>query len=256
MSVLHGHMHPAPVARTPGRRPVGRTMRRLGLGVFFGSVAVNAALGILALVSPDWSETQGKILGTSLCVTGAVLVVLACEPAWERRRLGPIPWAGMLLGAVGFGLAIGAIWAEPSADVYGKLVGTALAVTAGCVVASLLALVRLARPHRWAFLATLALLAAGTAMFAGLFWLEGDPSETYLRAQGVVLVLLAAFVVTVPVLHWVDRGAVATAEARTADAVRFCPLCGARMTGGIGAELECPGCGREFSVACPSTDLT
>ena len=86
--------------------PDGDDPRRLGLGIFFVSVAVNAALGIYAVLAPDFGETQGKILGTSLCVTGAVVLALACEPAWERRLLGPVPYAGAVLGAVGFTLAI------------------------------------------------------------------------------------------------------------------------------------------------------
>ena len=255
MSVL---LQRAGVAASPGaseRKPVGRRMRRLGLVVFFASITVNAALGVYALVSPDWSETQGKILGTSLCVTGAVLVALACEPAWERSRLGPVPYAGAVLGALGFGLAIGAIWTEPSGDTYGRLVGTVFAVAVACVVASLLALARLAPSHRWVLLVTLGLLTVGTTLYTVLLWLGDDPSEYYLRALGVVLVVLAAFVVTVPVLHWVDRGAVAVTEARP-DAVRFCPHCGARLAGDVGSEIECGRCGSGFTVTPREVDLT
>lgn len=226
---------------------MGLRMRRLGLGVFFASITLNAALGIYALVSPDWGETQGKILGTSLCVTGAILVALACEPAWERSLLGPVPQAGALLGALGFGMAIGAIWMEPSGATYGRLLGTVFAVAAACVVASLLALARLAPSHRWVFLLTLGLLTVGTTLYAVVLWLGDDPNEYYLRALGVVLIVLAAFVVTVPVLHWVDRAAVAVEEART-DAVRFCPHCGTKLAGDVGVELECSRCGRGFAV--------
>lgn len=234
---------------------VTRRARRLGLTVFFASVTVNAALGIYALLSPDWGETQGKILGTSLCVTGAILLALACEPAWERSLLTPVPYAGAILGLVGFGLGIAAIWTEPSSDAYGRATGTVFAAAVACVIASLLALARLAPGHRWVFLVTLGLLAAGATMFAVSLWLGDDPNETYMRAMGIVLVVLAAFAVSVPVLHWVDRGAVAVAEATTA-AIRFCPHCGARLAGEIGVELACDRCGREFAVTPARGDLT
>jgi ribosomal protein S27AE len=102
---------------------------------------------------------------------------------------------------------------------------------------------------------TLGLLGVGSTMFAVSLWLGDDPDETFMRAMGIVLIVLAAFAVSVPVLHWVDRGALAVSKATTA-AVRFCPHCGSRLTGEIGAALACGRCGREFSVVPTSSDLT
>lgn len=248
MSVVLQQVGTAPTPRPAERRPVGRRMRRIGLGVFFASVALNAALGIYALLSPDWGETQGKILGTSLCVTGAILLALACEPAWERGLLGPVPHAGALLGVIGFVLVIVAVWAEPSSDTYGRVTSSIFVAAVACVIASLLSLARLAPAHRWVFLATLALLGVGATMLGVTFWFGDDPNETYLRAMGVVLIVLAAFAVSIPVLHWLDRGSLAVAEATTED-VRFCPHCGSKVTGEIGTALECGRCGRGFSVS-------
>ena len=221
-------------------------MRRTGLGAFFASIAVNAALGIYAVLAPGFGDTQGKILGTSLCVTGAVLLGLACEPAWERRLLGPVPILGAALGACGFALGIVQIWAEPAEDALGKLTGTALIVAVASVVASLLALSRLARPHRWVLLSALVLLGVGAAMWSVLPWLS-DPGEWYLRSLGVVGIALAAFVVTVPVLHWVDRDTVA-ADGATPHLVHFCPYCGGRLAGKERVVLACGRCGRELTV--------
>lgn len=90
MTAFHHRPRVSPAGTIHERTPVGGKMRRVGLGVFFASVAVNAALGIYAVVAPEFGETQGRVLATSLCVTGAVLLALACEPAWERRLLGPV----------------------------------------------------------------------------------------------------------------------------------------------------------------------
>jgi hypothetical protein len=181
-----------------------------------------------------------------MCVTGAVLLGLACEPAWERRLLGPVPVVGATLGAFGFGLAIVQIWAEPAGDALGKLTGTALVVAVACVAASLLALARLAPGHRWVLRSALALLGVGAAMWSVLPWLS-DPGEWYLRSLGVVGIALAAFVVTVPVLHWMDRGATA-ADGAAPHPVRFCPYCGGGLSGEEAVVLACGRCGWELTV--------
>lgn len=238
-------------------RPLGRGLRRVGLALFFASVAVNAALGVAAVLTPDFGETQGKILTTSLCVTGAVLLGLACEPAWERGLLGPVPLAGAVLAAIGFGLVVAAIWAEPSGDTLGKLQSTVLAVAGAAVLASLLALAPLAPRRALLPKATLGLLALAATMFAVMPWLEGDPPEWFLRTFGVVTILLAAFVVTIPVLHWTDRRELAALQATTD--VRFCPYCGAGVAGEPGGEAMCRRCGSRFVVVggCPlDGDLT
>jgi len=239
-----------------GSRPVSHGLRRLGLGAFFVSIAVNAALGIYALLAPDFGETQGKVLGTSLCVTAAVLLALACEPAWERRLLGPVPPAGALLGALGFALAIAGIWAEPDSDAWGRAMGSVLVLAAGCAAASLLVLSRLAPRHEWALRSTLALLALGSVLVGVAPWLGDDPSEWYLRGMGIVLIALAAFAVTVPVLHWIDRGVVRDVMDTARSGVAFCPYCGKELAGEIGAPLECGRCGMGFRVTSTSVDLT
>jgi len=247
MSVILHHVGSGASRPASARRPVGGKMRRVGLGIFFVSIAVNAALGIYAVLAPDFGETQGKILGTSLCVTGAVVLALACEPAWERKLLGPLPPVGAVLGGVGFTLAVIGIWTEPESEFWGKTMGTIFVVAAACAVASLLALARLAPRHAWVFTVTLALLGLGAAMISFLLWLGDDPADEYLRAFGVVMIVLAAFTVTVPVLHWVDRAAIDAAGAKTG-AVRFCPYCGRELAGVVEADLRCARCGRGFTI--------
>lgn len=371
MSTVVHHVEPSTTPRPSGPRTVRYGVRRIGLGVFFASVAVNAALGIYAVLAPDFGETQEKILVTSLCVTGAVLMALCCEPAWERRLLGPVPYAGAILGTAAFAMTIAAawseadnetagkilgstftaaiactlasvvvlerarkrislghkrvitltlgvialdaalvlapIWTEPSGDTARNLTGTCLVAAAACVLAALLTLprpsrsgtrrvihltlgvialasavavaliwttpsddtvgnfagtfwvaavacgiaafltlARLAPGHRRALAATFALLALGAALVVANIWVP-DTSELT-RAMGVVLIAFAAFAVTVPVLHWLDRGAMAVAAA-TSDAVRFCPHCGRKLAGEIDTALECGRCGRGFSVS-------
>ncbi len=93
---------------------------------------------------------------------------------------------------------------------------------------------------------TLSLLATGATLFGLLPWLGDDAPDTYVRVLGVVSIALAAFVVTVPVLHWVDRPVGAAAD--SADAVSFCPYCGTRVGLATTGEISCTSCGRRFRV--------
>lgn len=250
MTTLHHRFGLAGSGDAREHRPIGRKMRRIGLAVFFASVAVNGALGIYAVLAPEFGDTQGKALLTSLCVTGAALLALACEPAWERGLLSPVPQLGATLGVLGFGLVIVGIWAEPESELFGKMTGSIMPVAAACAAASLLGLARLTLRHRWVLALTLGLLALAAGLVATLPWLGDDVSGWYLRTMGVVLIALAAFAVSVPVLHWVDRSALGAAEVAS-DAVRYCPYCGSGVAGEAGAALTCHRCGRTFTVAAP-----
>ncbi|MGH3136143.1 MAG: hypothetical protein ACRDPV_06595 [Gaiellaceae bacterium] len=126
-------------------------------------------------------------------------------------------------------------------------------MAAACAVASLVALARLAPRHAWVFTVTLALLVVGAAIVSLLPWLGDDPPDAYVRALGVVMIVLAAFTVTVPVLHWVDRAALVVAETETG-AVRFCPYCGRELDGVVGVDLRCARCGRGFTVTAVETE--
>lgn len=246
MSAMTHHGSPLDGFGTTERRSVGGRVRRWGLATFFVSIGVNAALGVYAVLAPDFGETQSKILSTSLFVTAAILVALMCEPAWERGLLGPVPYAGALLGITGFVLSIVGMWSEIDSELYGKVLGTTFVGAAACTAASLLVLAQLASNHRWVFVTTLVLLAVGASMLAIVLWLDDDTPEAYIRAMGAVLIVLAAFAVTVPVLHWVDRNALAAAD--VTGAVRYCPYCGKRVEGDLEADISCRSCGTAFSV--------
>lgn len=310
MSVVVHHIGPGTSRGPAERRTFGPSVRKVGLGVFFVSVALNAALGIYAVLMPEFGDTAQRTLFTSLCITGALLLALCCEPAWERQLLGPVPATGAVLGAAAFAglivgvwtepesevlrnllwstfaiaiacttsslvvlerarkgishlhervltstlglialgaaVAVATIWARPSEDTLGKIGGSGYAVAAACILAALLTLARLAERHHWVLDVTVGLLALGTAIVVLGIWIEeGLPLG---RAMGVVLIAFAAFAVTAPVLHWVDRSTLAVAQA-TSDAVRFCPHCGAKVTGDVGVEIACDRCGREFTVS-------
>lgn len=179
MSLAVRRFEPKPTPRRSGPRTIAHNVRRLGLGVFFASVTVNAVLGIYAVVTPDFGDTQKRMLLTSLCVTGAVLLALCCEPAWERRLLWHVPTAGALLGVAAFaGLVVG-IWAEPGSETLRNLLFSTFAVAIACTLASVVALEwareGIALAHQRVLSSSLAFVAIGAVVACALIWTR--PSE-------------------------------------------------------------------------------
>ena len=238
----------SPVDGTPRpRRELGRSARRVGLGAFFTSVAVNAVLGLYALLAPGFGDTDRKILVTSLCATGTVFLVLACEPAWERQVLGPVPAVSSAFSAAAFAMVIGGIWSGDTSETVGKLTGTAMTIGVAGTLASLLALTKLSHRYRPALTTALALLVIAAGMIVLAVWIQ--PSDGwYPRALGAVLVALAALTVTIPVLHRLSLAELVAARAAGADEIAFCPFCGHRVAAAVGARAVCNLCKRRFTV--------
>jgi len=206
-----------------------------------GAIAVTAALGLYAVLVPDFGELQAKILGTSASVSGASVLVLACAPAWERRLYPLVPLVGVAATLLGLTLIVIGIWLKPTAEGYWKTMGTALFIAGWGALVSLLALAPLVPRYRWTFLtaAGLTLLLASLGVVA--MW-AGPDSDAYGRVVAAVGVLAAAFVVAVPVLSRAGRAAAASESV-----VCFCPACG-RELDAASREGPCPGCGARFRV--------
>ena len=220
-------------------------MKRSLLVVLVGSVVLNAALGIYALVRGGFGDVERRVLLTSLAVSAAGVLGLACAPALERRRLGPLPRVGLGTTAAGFALFIVLIWLPDSPEALGKAAGTLLIAAVASAYGSLVGLARLARRFRLVTSAAVGFALLLAALAAVGIWTEPG-GGWYPRAVGVVAVLLAACTVLVPILHRASRAELA-AEAAGAG-IRFCPYCGSGLAAAEGRETTCAACGAAFTV--------
>lgn len=219
-------------------------MTRTVVRVFLGSVALNAALAVYALLAGSFGATEGRILRTSLSLSGAVLLGLICEAARERGRLGLVPPLGAATAVGGFGLVIVGIWSEPSGEDIWRGAGTLLTLAVAASIVSLLSLPALAPRFRWTLTAAAFLAGVLAAMLVSTIWGEFE-SGWFFRWFGVVAVLLAAFAVALPVLHRISRRELGP-PAR--ESVSYCPRCGRPLAARPDAETECPRCGAVFTV--------
>lgn len=225
------------------------------LTLFVISIGANAVLGIWALLSGDFGETQGKVLATSFLVSAAMLSILVNIPAIRRRELWPVPAIGAAAGASGFAMLVALVWFEGDDDVWFRSVGSLLVVAAAATLAASLSLIGVPSRLAWVHAVVDALigLLAVTILYA--IWFEPD-TEWYARLVGIEAVLVAAMTLLVPVLsRFASPGETGTgspvAPGET-PALRYCPSCGRALDGtyrlGAPEPVRCTGCELVFRV--------
>jgi hypothetical protein len=220
-------------------------MRRAALVVTLVSVGIWAILAIIALLGGGFGDTQWKILLSSMLVTAAAAVAMACAVPLHAGRLGPIPWLGIGAAAAGFGMFIMGIWSDISWDFGLKIAGSLVIAAVAIGAIGLVDGARVHARHRWVVVASQALVGLGGALVIAAMWGEiGNP--LFWRLTGVVLVLMAAGVVSVPILH---RMADLPAE-QDGDALRVaaCPFCAQPVDGPMASQITCPSCDNHFRV--------
>lgn len=179
-----------------------RSRLRRVLWVGAAAILISAALvALVAVLSGDFSDTDGRILGTLASVLFAGSTAVAGLALAERggRLLG---WAAVAAAVPAFAALQYAIWeivfdGDSEAWRWGWLGAFVLVAALIAVTAQLLARTRAIR--RLAYVAGgLAVVAAASTVAA--IWIE-DPDEAYGRAIAVVWILTALCYLLVPVLQ-------------------------------------------------------
>jgi len=180
-------------------RTAERRSRAILLRLFLGSIAVNAALGIWALLVGDFGQTEAKVLVTSILVSAAMLSVLANRVSFERRVLWPFPLIASAVAVASFAMMTATVWAEIESEAWIKLMVSGFLVAGGATLASLLALIVLPGAFAPLGLAENGLIAL--TVLTGLvgIWSEVD-EDWFVRLLGVETVLVAALTLALPVI--------------------------------------------------------
>ncbi|WP_286277058.1 hypothetical protein [Naasia aerilata] len=197
------------------------------------SLVVAALLGILALFSGEFGETQGRVLLTTL-LTGAVGIAALCHLAVAGRPVRIVGILGLAVTAIAFLLGLILIWNSGSSDLSGlfRAFGIASILAVSFAQANLLLLLS-GRRHtvlRAGLLVTLGLVALAAAMIVLPIATDGAvpgdaAGDLYWRIFGAVAILDALGTVALPILGLFLRDAVTgrvtvTLTGATADRLR------------------------------------
>ena len=169
-------------------------------------------MGIWAIISGEFGELQGKILGTTLTVVGTSILGLACgafleSPRSENTLLRFVPIAGIVLSIASAVLALWMIWTFfNSGEGIVKTFFICLIFAFSLAQLSLLSLARLAKRFRWSLTAAfIVILLLDSIISLVIIFASGSENEFVFRFIGVLSVTAAALTVMIPIFHRLSR---------------------------------------------------
>ena len=221
-------------------------VRKMGLRIFLTLLGINALMGIAVVLGGDMGEAGGRVLGTSLLLTGGVVLGLACATGQRSRALGPVWPIGVVAAALGTTLWIVGIWSTDQGDALWQSAGTLLVVAAAIACASLLSLATLPAGSRWMMWTAYGVLAL-LALFATIGIWGGGSDGGLWQITGVLSIALAALAIALPVLHHAGARGTRTHGADLSP-VAFCPHCGTPVTANVDQATRCGRCATVFRV--------
>jgi hypothetical protein len=110
-------------------------LRRIFLLSAAGLASVAALVAIVAVLSGQFGETEGKIFATLAATFVAGSTVIAGVALLARGVSRPLGLLGVTLAAGGYVLWAEQIWAQHDSDTYGKFLTTVLAFTLATLIA-------------------------------------------------------------------------------------------------------------------------
>lgn len=232
---------------------MAQSPKKTALWLLIASVAISAVLGIWAILSGEFGELQGRVLLTTLTITGASICGLACGAYWETGRNRAVPGLGIVLTIVGAGVVIFGIWYQTSANNFWKIAASICLIAIATAHVSLLSLARLAGRYRLALVAAYVLAYLLAALLIVAMFAESNNSDWFPRLIGVVSILLASVSLVVPIFHRLSASDIRARNPAPVPvdglwATLTCPRCGSAVPSST-AEMVCANCGCRFRIS-------
>lgn len=177
--------------------------KHLFLYLLIGSVAVSAAVGIGVILFGDFGNFEVRVLMTTLTVTAASILGLACGAYLETGRGRTLPMFGIAVSIAAAIMTFFIIWDVMDESVlFVRSAVTAMLLAAASAHLSLLFLARLDRRFAWIRPTAFVCIGLLTAILLFLIWAEPETNtDTIGRIIAVLAILAAAVTVITPIFH-------------------------------------------------------
>ena len=208
-----------PAAGAPTPAPAAKALRgsrRIAIVALVASLSITAVVGIVTLLSGDFGEVQGRVLGTTLLIAGASILAL-CHLSVVGRPVRVVGFVGLGASAVALVIGLLLIW-TPWYDNGGgwpvdlwRWFGITSIIAASLAHANLL--LQLSGRRRRAVRTALAITLAAIAVVAVMLvlpllsdWaIPGDDGGEYWRWFGVIAIVDALGTIVLPVVALLVR---------------------------------------------------
>jgi hypothetical protein len=226
------------------------SLKKLALWFLIASVAISAALGIVAILTGNFGQFEIRIVLTTLTISAASICALASGALWEGRGQRVLPSAGIVLALLAAALLITGIWFEPHSEQFWKLTASIGVVAAATAHACLVSLAKLAQRFGWARVITLIAIYLLAFLIVVSIYIEPQ-GDLGFRLIGTTSIVVAALTIMMPIFHRLSREdlSLAAGKLETVDRGLFatitCPQCGAIQPNSL-TETECDKCGCRF----------
>lgn len=188
-------MAPAPPGSRRQLNPVNPMTRKFLTRLVIAALASTAVLGIISVLRASLDATGAKILGSTIAIDLAAVLVLCCTRTARSALHRAIQATGIISASLGLVTGIYVIWQAPTTGGLAEGIARAAAMLLILAVASSHATLVLSwhtpgRPTRAVTAGTLACDAVAAELIANYAVVPGfDPGSGYDKALAVALIL-------------------------------------------------------------------
>ncbi len=175
-------------------------IRKLSLQVFIGFLALTALIAIAALLSGNSDPVTGKILLTSLTISGASICSMSCVAFLEKRKkLIALGFFGIFLSIIAAILITIGIWPDIRNELYWKSTWNIIVFAIAFAHAFLLSNPHLDLGHQWIQPVSAITIGILSIQVNFAIWSKVD-NDFYLRLLAVTAILVALETLIIPIL--------------------------------------------------------
>ena len=178
-------------------------LKRTFLYSLIGSVTLSALIGIGVILFGDFGNFEVRVLMTTLTITAASILGLACGAYLETGRGKALPVIGIVMAVAAAIMTFFIIWnVADKSETFIKAAGTVTLLALSCSHLSLLSLARLDKRFYWSRIVAFVCVWTLSAILIYIMWWEPESSSDLVaRVIGVLSILIASATVITPVFH-------------------------------------------------------